>query len=171
MSRGRARPQLLRVEQIRSKLVFGMPAPWRILPVHGVDVEGQQRVERPRGAPSLKPTGNVLCSTRSVMAGHLSRPKEVVLFLFGSRGSRSPCATTARKAAAVKLMRKLLKKPGFVPDLMATDKLRSYGAAKAEIGLCGLATSRACTSTIGLRIHISRRDCPSERLELDWRCI
>jgi hypothetical protein len=113
----------------------------------------------------------VLCSTRSVMAGHLSRPKEVVLFLFGSRGSRSPCATTARKAAAVKLMRKLLKKPGFVPDLMATDKLRSYGAAKAETGLCGLATSRACASTIGLRIHISRRDCPSERLELDWRCI
>ena len=32
----------------------------------------------------------------------------------------------------MKLMRKLLKKPGFVPDLMATDKLRSYGAAKAE---------------------------------------
>ena len=83
----------------------------------------------------------------------------------------SPCATTARKAAAVKLMRKLLKKPGFVPDLMATDKLRSYGAAKAETGLCGLATSRACASTIGLRIHIGRRDCPSERLELDWRCI
>ena len=71
----------------------------------------------------------------------------------------------------MKLMRKLLKKPGFVPDLMATDKLRSYGAAKAETGLCGLATSRACASTIGLRIHISRRDCPSERLELDWRCI
>ena len=31
MSRGRARPQPLRVEQT----VFGMPAPWRILPVHG----------------------------------------------------------------------------------------------------------------------------------------
>jgi hypothetical protein len=27
MSRGRARPQLLRVEQTRSELVFGMPAP------------------------------------------------------------------------------------------------------------------------------------------------
>src|ERR1700722_20400847 len=73
-----------------------MPAPWRTLPVHGGDVERQQRVERPRGAPSLKPTGNVLCSKRSVMAGHLSRSKEVVLFLFGSRGSRSPCATTAQ---------------------------------------------------------------------------
>ena len=38
------------------------------------------------------------------------------------------------KAAAVKLMRKLLKKQGFAPDVV-TDKLRSYGAAKVEIGL------------------------------------
>jgi hypothetical protein len=35
------------------------------------------------------------------------------------------------KAAAVKLMRMLLKKQG----LLVTDRLRSYGAAKAEIGL------------------------------------
>jgi putative transposase len=39
------------------------------------------------------------------------------------------------KAAAVKLMRKLLKKQGFAPDVMVTDKLRSYSAAKAEMGL------------------------------------
>ena len=39
------------------------------------------------------------------------------------------------KAAAVKLMRRLLKKQGFAPSLMVTDKLRSYGAARAEIGL------------------------------------
>src|SRR6267143_5339659 len=39
------------------------------------------------------------------------------------------------KAAAVKLMRKLLKKQGFAPDVLVTDRLRSYGAAKAEIGL------------------------------------
>jgi transposase-like protein len=32
-------------------------------------------------------------------------------------------------------MRKLLKKQGFAPDVLGTDKLRSYGAAKAEIGL------------------------------------
>ena len=31
------------------------------------------------------------------------------------------------KAAAVKLMRKLLKKQGFAPDLLVTDRLRSYG--------------------------------------------
>ncbi len=39
------------------------------------------------------------------------------------------------KAAAVKLMRKLLKKQGFAPDMLVTDKLRSYGAAMTELGL------------------------------------
>jgi putative transposase len=39
------------------------------------------------------------------------------------------------KAAAVKLMRKLLKKQGFAPEMLVTDKLRSYGAAKSEMGL------------------------------------
>jgi putative transposase len=39
------------------------------------------------------------------------------------------------KAAAVKLMRKLLKKQGYAPDVLVTDKLRSYGTAKSEIGL------------------------------------
>jgi putative transposase len=39
------------------------------------------------------------------------------------------------KAAAVKLTRKLLKKKGFAPDVLGTDKLRSYVAARSEIGL------------------------------------
>src|ERR671937_3248032 len=39
------------------------------------------------------------------------------------------------KRAALKLMRKLLKKQGFAPMLVVTDKLRSYGAAFAELGL------------------------------------
>jgi transposase-like protein len=39
------------------------------------------------------------------------------------------------KAAAVKLMRKLLKKQGFAPELLVTDKLRSYGAAKSGLPL------------------------------------
>jgi transposase-like protein len=52
------------------------------------------------------------------------------------------------KAAAGKLMRKLLKKQGFAPDVLVTDRLRSYGAAKAEIGLSarqerGLRNNRA----------------------------
>jgi putative transposase len=36
---------------------------------------------------------------------------------------------------ALKLMRKLLKKYGFVPDRMITDDLRSYGSASRELGM------------------------------------
>jgi transposase-like protein len=39
------------------------------------------------------------------------------------------------KHAALKLMRKLLKKYGFVPDLLITDDLRSYGAAAHDLGI------------------------------------
>ena len=39
------------------------------------------------------------------------------------------------KAAALKLMRKLLKKQGFAPAVNVTDRLRSYAAAFAELGL------------------------------------
>jgi putative transposase len=39
------------------------------------------------------------------------------------------------KKAALKLMRKLLKKQGFVPDAFVTDKLPSYGAALCDLGL------------------------------------
>ena len=39
------------------------------------------------------------------------------------------------KKAALKLMRKLLKKQGSVPDAFVADKLPSYGAALPDIGL------------------------------------
>jgi transposase-like protein len=39
------------------------------------------------------------------------------------------------KLAAVKLMRKLLKKQGFAPEVLVTDKLLSYGAARTQMGL------------------------------------
>ena len=39
------------------------------------------------------------------------------------------------KRAALKLMRKLLKKYGFVPDRMITDDLRSYRAAARALGI------------------------------------
>jgi transposase-like protein len=42
------------------------------------------------------------------------------------------------KRAAGKLMRKLLKKHGFAPTRITTDKLRSYGAAFAELKLSAL---------------------------------
>jgi putative transposase len=37
-------------------------------------------------------------------------------------------------AAALKLMRKLLKKHGYDPGMLVTDKLPSYGAARRELG-------------------------------------
>jgi len=39
------------------------------------------------------------------------------------------------KAAAVKLMRKLLKKQGFAPTVLVTDRLRSCAAARTAIGI------------------------------------
>ena len=39
------------------------------------------------------------------------------------------------KRAALKLMRKLLKKYGFVPDKLVTDNLRSYAAAAGHLGI------------------------------------
>ena len=37
--------------------------------------------------------------------------------------------------AALRLMRKLLRKQGFVPKLLVTDKLRSYGSAFLQLQL------------------------------------
>jgi putative transposase len=39
------------------------------------------------------------------------------------------------KRAALKLMRKLLKKYGFVPDKLVTDDLKSYAAAVNDLGI------------------------------------
>jgi transposase-like protein len=47
-------------------------------------------------------------------------------------------------AAALRLMRKLLKKQGYAPDLLVTDKLGSYGAAKRKLRL-------SCRHEQGLR--------------------
>jgi len=43
--------------------------------------------------------------------------------------------TRRNKGAALKLVRKLLKKYGFVPDKLVTDDLRSYGAAASDLGI------------------------------------
>ena len=66
------------------------------------------------------------------------------------------------KAAAVKLMRKLLKKQGFAPDVLVTDKLRSTAPQRPK-SACRLATSGACARTIGPRIRINRHDGASVR--------
>jgi transposase-like protein len=72
------------------------------------------------------------------------------------------------KAAAVKLMRKLLKKQGFAPEVVVTDKLRSYGAAMSEIGLSAR-HEQGLRQNIGLRIRISRHDAASARCSVSNR--
>ena len=47
---------------------------------------------------------------------------------------------------ALRLMRKLLKKQGFAPKLLVTDKLRSYGSAFRRLGL-------TCPHEQGLRMN------------------
>jgi hypothetical protein len=65
-------------------------------------------------------------------------------------------------------MRKLLKKQGFAPDVMVTDKLRSYGAARQKSEL-RVALSRGCVRTIGPRIRISRHDSASVKCSVSNR--
>ena len=63
--------------------------------------------------------------------------------------------------AAVRLMRKLLKKQGFAA-LLVTDKLRSYAAAKTQLRL-SVHHEQGLRKTIGRRIHILRCVDASER--------
>ena len=65
------------------------------------------------------------------------------------------------RSAAVKLMRKLLRKQGFAPTRVTTDKLRSYGAA-FRLGL-SCHHEQACEKTIGRRIRIKWCDGASAR--------
>jgi putative transposase len=52
--------------------------------------------------------------------------------------------------AALRLMRKFLKKQGFAPKLLATDKLHSYASAFRRLGL-------SCPHQQGFRKTIERR--------------
>jgi transposase-like protein len=59
--------------------------------------------------------------------------------------------------AALRLMRKLLKKQGFVPKCLVTDKLRSYAAAFRRLRLiCHM--SKGFGKTIGRRIRTRQSD-------------
>jgi len=49
-----------------------------------------------------------------------------------------PAQSRRNKRAALKLMRKLLKKQGYIPDEIVTDKLGSYSAALRDLGLSHL---------------------------------
>jgi putative transposase len=54
-------------------------------------------------------------------------------------------------------LRKLLKKQGYAPRLLITDKLKSYTAAKREI-IPGVEHRQHKGLTTGQRIPTSRRD-------------
>jgi transposase-like protein len=71
----------------------------------------------------LKVNGHMVYLWRAVDA-----EGEVLDVLIQSRRNRT---------AALKLMRKLLKKYAFVPDRLVTDDLRSYAAAVRDLGLAG----------------------------------
>jgi transposase-like protein len=66
------------------------------------------------------------------------------------------------KHAALKLMRKLLKKYASAPDRLVTDDLRSY-APRPAISASSTCMSAAGGRTIGPRIRISRPDGGSAR--------
>jgi DDE domain/CrcB-like protein, Camphor Resistance (CrcB) len=53
----------------------------------------------------------------------------------GARDEFKDKTTAPNKRAALKLMRKLLKKYGFIPNKLVTDDLRSYAAAVHDLGL------------------------------------
>ena len=72
------------------------------------------------------------------------------------------------KKAALRLMRKLLRKQGFAPTVWVTDKLRSNGAARRDLGLSA-GMSRACAKTTGPRIHTSPCDDESARCRASSR--
>jgi putative transposase len=59
---------------------------------------------------------------------------------------RTPAGRRRDSRAALRLMRKLLKKQGFAPKLLVTDKLRSYASAFRRLGL-------RCPHEQGLRMN------------------
>lgn len=69
--------------------------------------------------------------------------------------------------AAVRLMRKLLKKQGFAPSMMVTDKLASCGAAMKKLGLSavheqGLWQNNRCENS---HLPVRRRERKQQRFK------
>jgi hypothetical protein len=119
---------------------------------------GWARAMRPRSAGSGETTCRAALSGRKHDSGSAVRvpASEIEIRVANVVGARSARATTARQAAAVKLMRKLLKKQGFAPDLLVSDRLRSYASAMSKMGLSARYEQGLRRSW--LRIRISRRD-------------
>ena len=74
-----------------------------------------------------------------------------------------PVQSKRNKLAALKLMRKLLKKYSIVPERMVTDDLRSYPAPRSEILASNATMSAGDGRTTEPRIRISRHGDRSAR--------
>ena len=68
------------------------------------------------------------------------------------------------KQAALKLMRKLLRKYGFLPEIFVTDDLRSYGAAARDFGIEGRHRTGRWSNNRAENSHrpTRRRECKME---------
>ena len=64
------------------------------------------------------------------------------------------------KRAALRLLRKLLKKQGMAPETLVTDQLRAYGAAVRELGLTAehIQGKRKNNRADGSHVPIRRRE-------------
>ncbi|WP_442865092.1 DDE-type integrase/transposase/recombinase [Bosea sp. NBC_00550] len=67
-------------------------------------------------------------------------------------------------AAALRLVRNLLEKHGLAPKVLVTDKLRSYGAARRELGLSARHEQGLRRNNRAENSHqvIRRRECKTQ---------
>jgi hypothetical protein len=101
-------------------------------PALGPEVRTQLR---PQPAPAAAETDGHVAPGRN---GGLDPGQAHVLWrAVDSEGEVLDLLVQAKRdtAAALRLMRKLLKKQGYAPDELVTDKLGSYGAARRELRL------------------------------------
>ena len=73
------------------------------------------------------------------------------------------------KKAALKMMRGLLKKQGFVPVTVVTDKLSSYGAALKDLGLAKRHDFGGRKNTTELRILTCQSDSGNDECNVSNR--
>ncbi len=94
----------------------------------GIIYAGHLRKHRPRPSDQwhLDEVFVTINGKRSYLWRAVDNEGEVLEILVQSRRN---------KRAALKLMRKLLKSQGFIPNAIVTDKLPSYGAALRELNL------------------------------------
>jgi transposase-like protein len=106
--------------------------------------ELRKRRSRPTGRWHLDEMVVMIAGKRHWLWRAVDNEGEVLEILVQSRRDtraavRSPLATptcfAGRGPWRAALMRKLVKKQGFAPEVLVTDKLGSYGAAQRKLGL------------------------------------